>query len=253
MTPDQYLQQVLGRVTAPTGTLGPGATVREALRPVVQRWATAQLVELKLSGSYAKGTAIRGGTDVDLFISLKADTSQTLQEIYNSLANHLTGEGYAPRKQNVSIGITYSSWQVDLTPGKQQQLWSSDHSLWVSRQRTWQKTNVDTHIQIVGGSRHTDVIRLLKRWRQVHSLELPSFALELAVLRAMQGRWDVGLAARFNLVLDFLRDHITTAALLDPANTNNNVADELTVNEKATISQKARQSRAEQYWEQVVS
>jgi hypothetical protein len=253
MTADQYLQSLLAGITAPTGVSGPGPTVLNGLRPLIRQWATTQLNELQLSGSYMKGTAIVGATDVDLFISLKSNTNQTLREIYDSLGSYMQTSGYSVRHQNVSIGVTYGSWSVDLTPGRQQQPSSSNHSIWVSRQRTWQMTNVDKHTQTIGVSAHTDVIRLMKRWRQVHSLEFPSFAVELAVLRGLQRTSSyTGLASRFILVLDFLRDQIATAQLIDPANSNNNVADELTAAEKMSIGMQARQSRNETYWERVV-
>jgi tRNA nucleotidyltransferase (CCA-adding enzyme) len=253
MPADQYLQQLLAGITAPTGASGPGPTVLNGLRPVIQQWATTQLNELQLSGSYVKDTAIIGGTDVDLFISLKSDTSQTLREIYGSFGNHMQKLGYSVRRQNVAIGITYRSWKVDLTPGKQQQPWSTNHSIWVSRQRTWQMTNINRHVQTIGGSAHTDVIRLMKRWRKVHSLEFLSFAVELAVLRGLQQTSSfTGLASRFNLVLEFLRDRIGSAQLIDPANSNNNVANELTAAEKTSIATQAWQSRNATHWQQVV-
>lgn len=252
MTGDEYLLDLLNKITAPTGPHGPGERVRQGLQPTIAQWAGAQLAELKLSGSYAKGTAVRGGTDVDLFISLKADTRNTLKEIYDSLATHMTSSGYSARKQNVSIGVSYGGYQVDLVPGKRQNVLTNDHSLWVSRQDTWQKTNIDTHIATVTGSAQTDVIRLMKRWKQRHTLEFPSFALELATLRSLQNRYLGGIAARMQTTLEWLRDNITSAALTDPANTNNNVASELTAGEKAAIARQAKTSREAPYWSQVV-
>lgn len=252
MTGDEYLLDLLTTITAPTGVFGPGEKVRQALDPLIRRWAGTQLSELKLSGSYAKGTAVRGGTDVDLFISLRADTTNTLKDIFDSLASHMGAADYAVRKQNVSIGISHGGYKVDLVPGKRQNTYSSEHSLWVSRQNTWQKTNIDTHIATVSVSGHTDVIRIMKRWKQCHSVEFPSFALELSTLRALQGQYHAGVAGRVQVVLEFLRDNITSAALMDPANTNNNVASELTVTEKVAIARQARASRDAPYWSEVV-
>jgi len=252
MTADEYLAAILTRITAPTGILGPGNRVKTALTPMVGEWATTQLVEVKLSGSYAKGTSIVGGTDVDLFISLASSTSQTLKEIYNSPASFVSRKGYTPRRQNVSIGINYSGMKVDLVPGKRQPTYGSDHSLYVSRQDTWTKTNIDTHIQTVGGSRHVDVIKLVKHWRTLHNLDFPSFAVELAVLKALDGQWATGLSSRFTIVLEFLRDRITIAALQDPANTNNNVANDLTAAQKTAIAAAAGASRAKPNWNQIL-
>src|SRR5215213_7921949 len=117
MDGNQYLQYVLSKSRAPTGAYGPGERVRRGLYSTISSWATSQLSAVDISGSYAKGTAIVGGTDVDLFISLKADTQPTLKEIYHSLGKHLERQGYTVRQQNVSLGITYQGLKVDLTPG----------------------------------------------------------------------------------------------------------------------------------------
>jgi len=45
------------------------------------------------SGSFAKGTANRSGTDIDLFISLTSGTPDTLKEIYTKALQSAEGEG----------------------------------------------------------------------------------------------------------------------------------------------------------------
>ncbi len=43
------------------------------------------MLSISPSGSFAKGTANRSGTDIDLFISLSESTPETLKETYDSL------------------------------------------------------------------------------------------------------------------------------------------------------------------------
>jgi hypothetical protein len=43
-----------------------------------------------------------------------------------------------------------------------------------------------------------------------------------------------------------------SARIVDPANTNNVVSDDLTAVEKKRIANQATNSRAEQYWERVI-
>jgi tRNA nucleotidyltransferase (CCA-adding enzyme) len=81
------------------------------------------LREITPSGSFAKGTAKRSGTDIDLFLYLAAETSETLSQIYNSLDTALKQEGYKTRRQNVSLNIRVNTTQggvydVDLVPAK---------------------------------------------------------------------------------------------------------------------------------------
>jgi hypothetical protein len=134
------------------------------------------------SGSFAKGTANHSGTDIDLFISLKSDTTSTLKEIYSSLFNKVNAKGYAPKQQNVSINIRVGNYDVDLVPAKHQGGNSEDHSLYRRRADTWTQTNVVKHIAAVRNTGRISESRILKLWRTQKQLDFPSFYLELAVI-----------------------------------------------------------------------
>jgi tRNA nucleotidyltransferase (CCA-adding enzyme) len=58
------------------------------------------LLDITASGSYSKGTTNRGDTDLDLFISLFADTPDTLANVPKNLVNVLTALGSKLRLQN---------------------------------------------------------------------------------------------------------------------------------------------------------
>ncbi len=57
----------------------------QSLHPYIAEWANGYLVEVKISGSSKKGTAVSSGTDVDLFISLTSTLNTPLNEIHESL------------------------------------------------------------------------------------------------------------------------------------------------------------------------
>ena len=106
MTGDEYLQQIISKHTLLIGRNSLTCKAAYKIWPVVEDWSNNCLTNITFSGSYAKGTAVKGGTDVDLFISLKSTVTNTLKDLYNSLYNKLDNDGYHPRRQNVSIGIT---------------------------------------------------------------------------------------------------------------------------------------------------
>ena len=83
MTADEYLLAILQRENVDTGLFSPVRNVQTRLEPIIREWAGGQLLGVSPSGSFAKGTANHSGTDIDLFISLAHDTTQTLKEIYN--------------------------------------------------------------------------------------------------------------------------------------------------------------------------
>lgn len=241
ITPDQYLQGILQRERVgntsliPMGILSPAAIVQSQLSPMITCWANGRLLSIHPSGSFMKGTANLSGTDVDLFISLSEDTIETLKEIYDKLFNYVKANGYAPTRQNVSINIRVNGYSVDLVPGKRQGSSGNDHSLYRQKADTWKKTNVITHINKIANSGRTDVIRIIKLWRDQKKLDFPSFYLELTVLDALPWQPFETLSGNVLRVFQYLRDRFIQARVVDPANSNNIISDDLTSLDKAKV------------------
>ncbi len=252
MTVDEYVLSVIARYLPPIGPGSAAYIAGQNLYPIIQQWAGQNLLGVTYSGSYAKGTAIRGGTDVDLFISLKHDTPENLRDIYIKLGTFLAGKGLPPRQQNVSVGITFSGVTVDLVPGKKQSGNTTDHSLYRRKANTWTQTNVATHTSLIQNSGRLAEIRALKIWRQLHGLEFPSFYLELTVLRALSGQPKGQLAANVLKVLQCLATTFETARVVDPANSANIISDDLTAAEKKRIAVQASNSLKKPYWTQII-
>lgn len=252
MAADAYLHQILARETVDTSATSPVWSARNALLPVLTRWGGSALLDVSPSGSFAKGTANRSGTDLDLFLSLSYDTRETLKQIYESLYRALLDSALSPRRQNVSVGVRIAGVDVDLVPGKRQTLLGGDHSLYRRKADTWMKTNVATHIDVV--RRHGRLLetRLLKLWRNQKQLDLPSFYLELAVIRALPPGTSGGLADRVWKVLEYLAGDFESARFVDPSNTNNVVSDDLTVSEKTAVKRAAQSARNASNWGDIV-
>jgi hypothetical protein len=92
----------------------------------------------------------------------------------------------------------------------------------------------------------------MKLWRDQHQLEdLSSFYLELTTIAALKGAGG-GLPRNIITVLTYLRDRFPDARVMDPANTNNVISDELTYLEKAAIAAEAART-LEKSWREFVS
>jgi hypothetical protein len=252
MPENDYLREILTREQVGIGLASPALFIPNIIEPVIRQWANRYLLDVSPSGSYAKGTPNKSGTDLDLFISLSPDTPDTLSAIHKSLAASLKANGYQPRLQNVSIGITVAGRSVDLVPGKRQNWFNNDHSLYKRRGDTWTKTDVSQHITMIGNSGRQAEIRLIKLWRTQKGLEFPSFYLELAVIRALELRFLAPLGDNMRTVFAFMRDNILTARFVDPANTNNIISDDLTAAEKQAIRTAATAALAAPYWRDIV-
>ncbi len=255
MTPIDYLNSILNRYNTIPVLLLPLTPAYQAVTPIIRRWGNSSIREVKISGSNAKGTAVAGVADLDLFISLDSSilNRYTLQELYNSLASYMRNAGYPVRQQNVSLGVNHQNIQVDLVPGVKFDGNSNDHWLYVSKSgRDRTKTNIDTHIARITRSGRIKEIRLAKIWRKVHNIDFPSVYLEETVLTALSGCGYINTDNNFLRILDYLTTSFTNASVYDPANTVNRISDELTYQEKVLISTTARSSRAQSNWGNIV-
>lgn len=252
MNADQYVQSILNKYQIQRGPTSPAELLGSTVAGPLQAWANQYLNELRYSGSYAKETGVHGVSDVDIFISLNANTPGTLKDIYNELHTFAYGQGWSPRMQNVSIGVTVNGTQGDLVPGRIQTGYQNYHSLYVRKRDTWTQTNVALHIDTVRNSGRVSEIRAVKIWRYLNSLDFPSLYLELFVIDALTGRSKTNLAQNVLHALRSIGISLSTVKIVDPANTNNVLSDDLTKIEKDRIASVARQSTSQPNWGQVI-
>jgi hypothetical protein len=111
--------------------------------------------------------------------------------------------------------------------------------------------DVDRHIAVVSTAGREQEIRIVKLWRNHKGIDFPSFFLELTVIEALRGTGGT-LASRVWRVLEYLRDSFSGARVVDPANTNNIISDDLTANEKASIKRAAESALAAKTWGEIV-
>ena len=249
MTADRYLASLITKYAV---DIDAAQAAANKIAPIINDWANGYLLELRFSGSIAKGTAVSISTDADIFISLSSTTPSTLSQIFHSLHAALTASGYSARAQNVSIGLTVNRQKIDLVPGRRQSQFGSLHSLYRSKADSWTQTDVASHVSLIAGSNRTDENKVLKIWRQLHALPLPSFFLELMVIGALHGARIGTVAENVWTALAYVRDHVQVARCVDPANSNNIVSDDCTSFEKSQIATAAARSCAETTWERVV-
>jgi hypothetical protein len=253
MTPDEYLQRILNREAVDTGPYSPVRGVHTKLDPIIRGWAGNRLLSMHPSGSFMKGTANKSGTDIDLFISLSEQTTETLKEIYDKLFGRMKEKGFVPSRQNVSINVRVNGYSVDLVPGKRQKSWGDDHSLYRRKAGTWTKTNVVTHINHVIRAGRQRESRIIKLWRNQRQLDFPSFYLELTVIDALSQQFSGPVSDNVWKVFQYLRDRFPIARVVDPANTNNIISDDLSSAEKTKVKAAVEQTLIASNWSEIVA
>ena len=252
MTPDQYVESILAKYQVPRGPTSPAEQLGAAVAAPLRTWAGQQLNALEYSGSYAKETGVHGVSDVDVFISLKSDTTNTLKEIYDSLHSLAQKQNWSPRQQNVSVGVTVNGTRGDLVPGKVQAGRQNYHSLCLRKRDSWTQTNVTLHVNTVRNAGRLREIRAVKIWRLLHGLDFPSLYLELFTIQALSGRSRSNVAENVLHALRAIGTSLASTRIEDPANTNNVLSDDLAKQEKERIASLAAQSAQQQYWEKII-
>ncbi|HIJ90068.1 MAG: hypothetical protein OEV89_04810 [Desulfobulbaceae bacterium] len=252
MTGDEYILSILKKYEVPRGPESAAEQAANRIAPKILRWAGDWLDTLSYSGSYAKQTAVHGVTDADLFISLKPEMPGSLQKIYDELFTLAALHGWNPRRQNVSIGVSINGINLDLIPGRAQTGDESYHDLYWLKTESSRQTNVNLHVETVAQSHRLREIQAIKIWRHIHQLDWPSLYVEIFVINALTGRNTDSLSHNVLHALDMIGERLETTSIIDPANLDNALSNDLTPEEKKTIADQAKKSAAEQHWEDII-
>ena len=208
-------------------------------------WRRGDITDIKLSGSRAKGTAIKGTCDLDIFVSFSSTTKRTLEDLYNDCYELLKSKFADVRKQNVSIGVKVffelgekdvDPVKIDVVPARRIDQYGGDHNLFKNKSRTWTKTNIDKHISQVKKSGRQRDIAALKIWREINKVEFPSIYLECFALKALSGYPIESCESNFYHLLYSIRREILNSNIYDPANSANNLSNDLSYSEKQRLA-----------------
>ena len=222
------------------------------ISPIIKRWAGRYFNEAIYSGSIAKDTAISLSADADVFISLSPATPGNIAQIYTTLFNNLTQNGYLACMQNISIGVSVEDYNIDIVPGKRLSQRNYDHILYKKKTHSRIKTNVKTHVSHVTKSNRSREIKLTKIWSKLNKLEFPSFYLEMAVIDCLAGRSGSDLTGNFWKVISFMASSFMNKSYADPSNPNNIISDDPTKAEKLAIQNAAKLALSQPNWEYVI-
>lgn len=259
MTSNNYLIQILNKYQAKN--LSAYSSQISSLKTILQNWASSCFVETLIFGSRAKGTAIHLASDVDYLVSLTSSCNENnggLKSIYDSLYTKLKNNYSNVRKQNVSFRILLGDLEIDITPARKYSGNTNYHSLYLSKKDTWQQANIQKHINDVSQSGRTNEIKLLKIWRELNQLDLPSIYMEYLIIDQILYNKSSSLdnlANNFHYILSELSNDTSNplfSRIVDPSNTNNILSDLLSTDEKNNIISKAKIAVSKEYWKDIV-
>ena len=238
MENENYLNELLERYRVEKIILKDGRL--NEIRRIVRSWAGNRINKMVLTGSNEKETSIKGESNGDLLISMKPVTGITLPNLVDSLECEMIKHGFRAHKNTSSFSVEINGLEIGLMPGIFQQGTLNYHEILLSGKRELKKTNINLHVNNVLESKKQQEIKLLKIWRNCQQLEFPSLYLELMVIKALRNQDGGNLMTNFITVLEFLRDAIRDEIVIDPANSDSRISDQLTPSEKEYIRERAK-------------
>jgi len=245
MTNHEYLQSILDEEKI-DHTVEETKTTRKEIKDfLINHYKDDKTISHIYAGSIAKGTAINCGYDIDIGILFNNEDFSSLQEMFDDVKKTLEKE-YSKantREQNVSIRVELNSHEIDVVPGKRIINDKTDVNLYVSRDDNNRlKSNLDTHVNEIKDFEELETIRLLKIWKIRKGFKFKSFGLELMIKKAFENQNLIGLDNKFEYMMNYIVDNIDNIVLIDPANSNNDIAETIKETHKTKIKKYARRA-----------
>ena len=247
---DSYLLAVINQHAASIGETR-ALEMRQAFFDALKLESFGRYLEDVIpSGSHAKGTAIKGKSDLDLFLSFAQNCPLSLSDLYAGVLSFAERYKLNPSEQRVSIGISYQGLSIDLVPGHRQNAYTSDHSIHLVSGGDWLKTNIEKQIQFVRQANRAAEIRAFKIWKEQKSLDFPSCLAELVVIEALKSTTDLSIAKRCNVVLAFLQNEFQWRTFPDPGKQSHDIGEDIGNDAKQAIK---RAASAIRNWSEFIS
>ena len=240
-----------------------------------------RLLKVKRSGSWKKGTALapRGtnALDIDMVFFIEKESGykfdadairQDLIDILCTAYPNKSSDDFTNGKKTIGVVFRGSGLEVDIVPFIPENL-GSDYGL--QPEKTLNSGTVSTSItgQLQfsrdlrrGNREYPSIVRILKHWRNEKELDLPSFALEILVGKAIHTQEITGtsIVDGITRIFEWLGRgddlHITFGKrgksgterpwISDPANDSNNVV------ARAVDSWLEIEEEAEKAWETLI-
>lgn len=203
-------------------------------------------------GSYKKKTMIKASYDLDLVLYWPSNSPYSLQRLYRAAESVLDKNWRKIIKKRVGLEIPFQGdFHIDVIPGKFSSKDEKYAYLYNKDTGGRFQTSIDIQVKYVLKHRRQDAIRLMKLWKKRKDVPIKTFILEICVIEGCKGIDRSKLESQLLAAFRYIRDNIQTSRMVDPANSNNIVSDDLTIEQKNRIKKLAIQAIDTQYWNQV--
>lgn len=252
MTAQEYLQSLLNSQDLSQTELSGLRTLREKIEQQL-RTGLQKVERVYYAGSFGKKTMIREQYDLDIVVYWASNCGFTLEAIYNGVGKMLAKHWKVVNPKTVAWELPFEGgFHIDVVPGRAIDASFKYANLYRRDTKSSLQTSIKVHLDTVRNSGRCDAIRLMKLWRKRKLVPIAkSLALELLTINGCGGKPSTDLAKQVWGTFEYLRDNILTVRLVDPANTNNIISDQISSSEKQAIKQAAQIALASKTWVEI--
>jgi hypothetical protein len=248
MSNNQYLGSILAGQNLSTAELNSLRDLRQQIE--------GQLSVLEGSprfyygGSFGKRTMIKARYDLDLVMYWPHTATYSIKGIYDAVGTILKKHWNYVNPKTVAWELPFSDgFHIDVVPGRALDAQYYEANLHRTDRGTTLKTSLKRHIDTVRNSGRADAIRLMKLWRVRRNAPFKkNFLLELMTIEGCKGKQGNDLEGQLIAGLVYVRDNIKSCNVLDPANSNNSLSDDLDASARTAIYQRADEAIKATYW-----
>lgn len=253
MSNHDYLLQILAQQDLTQGNLNSLRTLRDQIKS--QLSVLNGSPRFYYAGSFGKKTMIREAFDLDIVIYWPHDCGYSLKDISDAVGGVLRNSWKVVNAKTVSWELPFDGgFHIDIVPGRAIDGTFKHANLYRRDKGSSLQTSLKVHIDTVRDSGRRDVVRLIKLWRTKRSVPFKkSLALELMTINGCKGTRTDDVEKQLLAALTHVRDNIMTVRIVDPANTNNILSEEISSTDRASIRAAADAAIKAQLWSQVLT
>lgn len=251
-------------------------SVKDKVVRTINSMDNVKITRVRRAGSWRKGTILRPrdgvALDVDLvfFINVDEKTKFDAEELRNEIIRTLC-EAYPNKSRSdfesghKTVGLVFrgSGLEIDIVPFIPDRVNSSYGRQPRKTLNSGEfRTSIDKQLDFISSVKRknacfSDIVRMIKHWRNYKEIELPSFSIELLISHLISARrietnmedaiiiFFEFLAHNTNMIVTFSGaiGHIqgTAPIIADPTNNENNTLDRVSSVEWAETVNEARQ------------
>jgi hypothetical protein len=203
-------------------------------------------------GSYGKDTLIRASYDLDIVMYWPHDCGYTLEGMFTAVRDQLRKHWAYVNPKNVALRLPFEgAFHIDVVPGRALDTSFRYANLYRSETGQPLQTSIKVHIDAVRKSGRRELIRLMKLWKFRYQVPIRSFVLEQLAIAGANGTSFTELEPQLTAALVYIRDHVGTSRIVDPANTNNDLGETINVQERAATRAAAVAAISARTWGEV--